>query len=100
VIASLQDLMRVGTKKTNALYEPLYKELINDYETQCVAVLTPASSMCWVPIDASEKDVLKRKCTCELTPDQALYEIEPAIKGLMLAVQRKMDLTFPSLKFK
>jgi len=30
VIASLQDLMRVGTKKTYALYEPLYKELIND----------------------------------------------------------------------
>ena len=27
---------------------------------------------------------------------QALYEIEPAIKGLMLAVQRKMDLTFPA----
>ena len=26
VIASLQDLMRVGTKKTNKLYEPLYKE--------------------------------------------------------------------------
>ena len=39
-------------------------------------------------------------CTHKLTPDQALYEIEPAIKGLMLAVQRKMDLTFPSLKFK
>ena len=30
VIASLQDLMRVGSKKTNKLYEPLYKELIND----------------------------------------------------------------------
>jgi len=25
-----------------------------------------------------------------------MYEIEPAIKGLMLAVQRKMDLTFPA----
>ena len=96
VIASLQDLMRVGTKKTNALYSPLSKELINDYETQCAAVLSLASSMCWVPIDPSEKDVTKRKCTCKLTPDQALYEIEPAIKGLMLAVQRKMDLTFPT----
>ena len=32
VIASLQDLMRVCTRKTNALYEPLKKELINDYE--------------------------------------------------------------------
>ena len=56
VIASLQYLMRVGTKKTNELYEPLYKELIKDYETQCAVVLTLASSMCWVSIDASEKD--------------------------------------------
>ena len=65
VIASLQDLMRVGTKKTNALYTPLFNELINDYETQCAAVLALASSMCWVPIDVSEKDVTKRKCTCK-----------------------------------
>ena len=32
VIASLQDLMRVGTSKTNKLYKPLYKELIEDYK--------------------------------------------------------------------
>ena len=96
VIASLQDLMRVGTNKTNKLYKPLYDELIKDYERQCIAVLSLASSMCQVPIDPSEEDVTKRKCTCKLTPDQALYEIEPAIKGLMLAVQRKMDLTFPT----
>ena len=96
VIASLQDLMRVGNNKTNKLYEPLYDELIKDYETQCIAVLTLASSMCWVPVNISEKDLTKRKYMCKLTPDQALYEIEPAIKGLMLAVQRKMDLTFPT----
>ena len=51
VIASLQDLMRVGTKKTNKLYTPLYTELLKDYETQCIAVLTLASSMCWVLTD-------------------------------------------------
>ena len=91
VIASLQDLMRVGTKKTNALYTPLYNELIKDYETQCIAVLTLASSMCWVLTDPTAPN---KGYTHKLTPYQALYEIEPAIKGLMLAVQRKMDLHF------
>ena len=96
VIASLQDLMRVGTNKTNKLYEPLYNELIKDYETQCIAVLTLASRKCWVPVNTSEKDIKKRTYMCKLTPDQALYTIEPAIKGLVLAVQRKMNLTFPT----
>ena len=93
VIASLQDLMRVGTSKTNKLYKPLYKELIEDYKKQCIAVLSLASSMCWVLSDPEKPDT---GYTHKLTPDQALYEIEPAIKGLMLAVQRKMDLTFPT----
>ena len=93
VIASLQDLMRVGTKKTNKLYKPLYKELIDDYKKQCIAVLSLASSMCWVLADPEDPT---KGYTHKLTPDQALYEIEPAIKGLMLAVQRKMDLTFPT----
>ena len=93
VIASLQDLMRVGTNKTNKLYKPLYEELIKDYDTQCKAVLSLASSMCWVLTDPEKSD---KGYTHKLTPDQALYEIEPAIKGLMLAVQRKMDLTFPA----
>jgi len=93
VIASLQDLMRVGTNKTNKLYKPLYDDLIKDYNTQCIAVLTLASSMCWVRADPNDVD---KGYTHKLTPDQALYEIEPAIKGLMLAVQRKMDLTFPA----
>ena len=88
VIASLQDLMRVGTNKTSKLYAPLHKELIKDYETQCIAVLTLASSMCWVLTDPAAPE---KGYTHKLTPDQALYEIEPAIKGLMLAVQRKMD---------
>ena len=54
VIASLQDLMRVGTSKTNKLYKPLYEELIKDYKTQCIAVLTLASSMCWVLTDPTD----------------------------------------------
>ena len=61
VIASLQDLMKVGKKKTNALYGPLYKELIKDYETQWIAMLTLASNTCWVPVDTSEEDLTKRK---------------------------------------
>ena len=34
--------------------------------------------------------------THKLTPERAVYEIEPAVKGLLLAVQTKMDLTFPT----
>ena len=83
--------MRVGTKKTNKLYKPLYKELIEDYKKQCIAVLSLASSMCWVLTDPEDA---AKGYTQKLTPDQALNEIEPAIKGLMLAVQRKMYLTF------
>ena len=93
VVASLQDLMRVGSSKTNKLYKPLYEELIEDYKKQCIAVLSLASSMCWVLTDPTDPG---KGYTHKLTPDQALYEIEPAIKGLMLAVQRKMDLTFPA----
>ena len=44
-----------------------------------------------VPTDPGD---LGKGYTHKLTPDRALYEIEYAIKGLMLAVQRKMDLTF------
>ena len=36
VIVSLQDLMRVGTNKTNKLYKPLYDELIKDYNTNAL----------------------------------------------------------------
>ena len=91
VIASLNSLMKIGTDKTNKLYKPLLDELKKDYHTQCIAVLTLASSMCWVPSNPGSGEY-----THKLTPDQALYEIELAIKGLMLAVQRKMDLTFPA----
>ena len=56
-------------------------------------MLTLASSMCWALTDPTDAG---KGYTHKLTPDQALYEIEPAIKGLMLAVQRKMDLTFPA----
>ena len=60
-----------------------------------MSVLALASSMCWIPDDTS-KCLADRIYTHKLTPDRALYEIEPAIKGLMLAVQRKMELTFPT----
>ena len=51
--------------------------------------------MCWVPVYGSDE----RKTdgyTHKLTPERAVYEIEPAVKGLLLAVQTKMDLTFPT----
>ena len=83
--------MRVGNDKTNKLYTPLLKELKEDYDTQCKAVLTLASSMCWVASNPGSAEY-----THKLTPDQALYEIEPTINGLMFAVQRRMDLTFPA----
>jgi len=93
VVSSLEDLMRVGSTKTNKLYRTLLAELIQDYKTQCISVLTLASSMCWV---RNDPDDLTKGYTHKLAPDQALFEIEPAIKGLMLVVQRKMDLTFPT----
>ena len=69
VIVSLQDLMRVGTNKANKLYKPLYKELIEDYKKQYIAVLSLASSMYWVLTDPEEpvkgythKLLLIRRC--------------------------------------
>ena len=50
-----------------------------------MSVLSLASSLCWVPVDTTEKDRTKRKYMSKLTPDQAF----------LLAIQRKMDLTFP-----
>ena len=85
--------MRVGTTKTNKLYRSLLTELIQDYKTQRIAVLSLASSMCWVRADP---DDASKGYTMKLTPDKALYEIEPAIKGLLHAIQIKMDLTFPA----
>ena len=100
VIASLKDLIKLGTAKTKKIYEPLLDDLIEDYDEQCVSVLSLASSLCWVPVDTTEKDRTKRKYMSKLTPDQALYEIEPAMKGLLLAIQRKMDLTLPTTNSK
>ena len=51
--------------------------------------------MCWVPVFGSDE----RKTdgyTHKLTSERAVYKIEPAVKGLLLAVQTKMDLTFPT----
>ena len=57
-IASLNDLMRVGTGKTKKLYTPLLKEFKKDYDTQCIAVLTLASSMCWVASNPGARSIL------------------------------------------
>ena len=94
MIASLKDLIRLGSAKTKRIYEPLLKDLVDDYDEQCASVLSLASSLCSVPVDTT-KHGDERKYMSKLTPDQALYEIEPAMKGLLLAIQRKMDLTFP-----
>ena len=95
VISSLEDILRTGSTKTNKIYRTLLAELIEDYNTMCAACLRFASSMCWVPVFGPDE----RKTdgyTHKLTPERALYEIEPAVKGLLLAVQTKMDLTFPT----
>ena len=94
VVSSLQDLIRTGTTKTNKLYRSLLNELIEDYNAMCIACLKLAPSMCWVPeYGANEKKT--GAYINKLTPEKALYEIEPAVKGMLLAVQTKMDLTFP-----
>jgi hypothetical protein len=93
VISSLNDIMRTGTDKTNRIYSTLIEELINDYADVCKACLKLASSMCWVPVYNNKEKV--QGYAHKLTPERAIYEIEPAIKGLLLAVQTKMDLTYP-----
>lgn len=89
VINSIHDLIRLGTKKTDKIFRPLLQELINDYALQSVSVLTLASSMCWIP-DGKGTGFINK-----LSPERALYEIQPAMEGLLLAIQTKMDLTFP-----
>ena len=44
-------------------------------------VLSLASSICWVLTDPEDSG---KGYTHKLTPDQALYEIEPAIKECLL----------------
>ena len=95
VISSLEDILRTGTTKTNKIYKTLLNELIEDYNTMCIACLRLASSMCWVPVYGSDEKKTDG-FTHKLTPERAVYEIEPAVKGLLLAVQTKMDLTFPT----
>ena len=46
VIASLKDLIKLGTAKTKRIYEPLLDDLIDDYDEQCASVLSLASSLC------------------------------------------------------
>jgi len=95
VISSIEDLLRVGTTKSNKIYRSLLKELIKDYNDMCIACLKLASSMCWVPVYGSNEkktDGFQHK----LTPEQAIDEVELAIKGFLFAVQSKIDLTFPA----
>ena len=49
--------------------------------------------MCWVPVNPAN---LNEGYIHKLTPDQAIYHLEPGVKGMMLAVQTAMDLTFPA----
>ena len=95
VISSLEDIQRTGTDKTNKIYSILINQLKEDYDEVCKTCLKLASGMCWVPTydnKASAKGAYDHK----LTPERAIYEIEPAVRGLLLAVQTKMDLTFPT----
>ena len=95
VVSSLEDILRTGSTKTNKIYKTLLNELIEDYNAMSIVCLRLASSMCWVPVFGPDE----RKTdgyTHKLTPERAVYEIEPAIKGLLPAVQTKMDLTFPT----
>ena len=93
MISSLEDLKRVSSDKLKGLYKQLTDQLINDYNTQCEAALTLASRMCWIPVEPGkpEKGYIHKP-----TPDQAIYHLEPGVKGMMLAVQTAMDLTFPA----
>ena len=71
----------------------MINQLVEDYNTQCIAALTLASRMCWVPVTPGKPaDGFIHK----LTPDEAIYHLEPGVKGMMLAVQTAMDLTFPA----
>jgi hypothetical protein len=100
VLNSLEDLLRVGTEKTKRLFLPYAYELKREYDRQCIAALTLASSMCWI-WDGKGADAAtgappnNPRYINKLSPDQALYEVRPAVEGLLLAVQTKMDLTFP-----
>ena len=92
VIASLEDIMRTGTSKTNKLYRSMLAEVIDDYDKLCIFALSLASNMCWV---RSDPDDTSKGYRSKLTIDKALYVIEPAIKGFLHAIQVKLELTFP-----
>src|SRR5690606_2653931 len=76
VISSLQDLKRVASDKLKKLYEQLAKQLVDDYDIQCKAALTLASRMCWVPVNPANLD---EGYIHKLTPDQAIYHLEPGV---------------------
>lgn len=94
VISSIKDIVRTGTEKTNKIYKPLLDMLKEEYDKVCISMLSLASKMCWIPTIEKKKDG-NRTYECKLTPERALYEIEPSIKSVLLAVQTIMDLTFP-----
>ena len=93
-LSRIEDLQRGGTIKTNKLYRTLLGQPKNDENNLSKFCLTLASSFCWVPVydrDENFTDGFQNKFMTE----RALYEIEPAVKGLLLAIQTKMNLLFP-----
>src|SRR5688572_19002652 len=94
VLSDINDLIRTGTDKTNKIYRPLLTQLLANYKKVCITCLELASDMCWIPTYRNDGNATNR-FVHKITVDRALYEIQPAIKGVLLAVQTKMDLTFP-----
>jgi len=56
MVSSLEDLKRISSDKLKGLYKQLTDQLIQDYNTQCIAALTLVSRMCWVPVEPGKPD--------------------------------------------
>ena len=94
VLSDIEDLMRVGSNKTTKVYKNLLEQILIDYAKIAILSLSFASRMCWVPSfsnDEKAKDAYRHK----FTPDKALYQIEPGIRGMLLNVETIMEVTFP-----
>jgi len=66
------------------------RELKKDYTVMCAACFELASSSVGSVYDNKGKDT--KAFSQKLTPDRAIYEIEPAIKGLLLSCSNKNGL--------
>src|SRR5690348_3940168 len=49
VFASLDDIMRTGSTKTNKVYAPMIEDLKDSYNKLAIYCLSEASKMVWVP---------------------------------------------------